>query len=115
MASIILGRAPMNFILCSSQICENLAFSERKPYPGWIASELVISAAAIILGIFKYESLLGGGPMQTASSANRTGRLSLSAVEYTATVLIPISLQVRITRMAISPLFAINIFLNMFY
>jgi len=32
---------------------ENLAFSERKPYPGWMASELVISAAAMMLGIFK--------------------------------------------------------------
>src|SRR5690606_19690576 len=39
-------------------------------------------------------------------------RLSLSAVEYTATVLIPISLQVRIILRAISPLLAINILLN---
>src|SRR5580658_9264777 len=50
--------------------------------------------------------------MHTASSANRTCRLSLSAVEYTATVLIPISRQVRITRRAISPLLAISTFLN---
>src|SRR5690606_23358642 len=77
-----------------------------------LASAFVISAAAIICGIFKYESLLGGGPIHTASSANLTCRLSASAVEYTATVLIPISLQVLITRKAISPLFAINIFLN---
>jgi hypothetical protein len=51
--------------------------------------------------------------MQTASSAKRTCKLSLSAVEKTATVFIPISLQVRMIRKAISPLFAINIFLNM--
>src|SRR6201985_2479243 len=65
-----------------------------------------------MLGIFKYESRLGGGPIQTASSAKRTCRLSRSAVEYTATVLMPISLQVRIIRRAISPRLAINIFLN---
>ncbi|BAO54797.1 hypothetical protein NMS_0788 [Nonlabens marinus S1-08] len=65
--------------------------------------------------IFRYDRLLGGGPIQTASSANFTCRLSASAVEYTATVLIPISLQVRITRRAISPRFAINIFLNMLF
>ena len=70
------------------------------------------SAAAKIADIFKYDSLLGGGPIQTASSAKRTCKLSESAVEYTATVLTPISLQVLITRNAISPLLAINIFLN---
>jgi hypothetical protein len=52
--------------------------------------------------------------MHTASSAKRTCRLSLSAVEYTATVGIPISLHVRMMRNAISPLFAMSIFLNMF-
>ena len=51
--------------------------------------------------------------MHTASSAKRTCRLSESAVEYTATVLMPISLQVRSTRRAISPRLAIRIFLNM--
>ena len=65
-----------------------------------------------IFDIFKYDKALGGGPMQTASSANFTCKLSASAVEYTATVLIPISRQVRITRNAISPRLAINIFLN---
>ena len=42
----------------------------------------------------------------------RACKESLSAVEYTATVLIPISRQVRITLKAISPRLAINIFLN---
>ena len=50
--------------------------------------------------------------MQTASSANLTCKLSLSAVEYTATVLIFISLHVLIIRKAISPLLAIRILLN---
>lgn len=40
-----------------------------------------------------------------------TWRQSLSATEYTATVLMPSSLQARMTRTAISPLFAISTFL----
>ena len=31
---IMEGVAPINFILCSSQISENFAFSDKKPYPG---------------------------------------------------------------------------------
>src|SRR5690349_10338243 len=50
--------------------------------------------------------------MQTASSAKRTCRAPLSASEWTATVAMPSSLQARITRMAISPRFAIRTFLN---
>ena len=51
--SIISGDGPINFILCSPQIFENLAFSDKNPYPGCIASAFVISAAAIIFDIFK--------------------------------------------------------------
>src|SRR5580692_5039528 len=50
--------------------------------------------------------------MQIASSANRTCRLCRSASEYTATVLMPRSLQAQITRTAISPRLAIKIFWN---
>ena len=32
--SIISGDGPINFILCSPHIFENLAFSDKKPYPG---------------------------------------------------------------------------------
>ena len=32
--SIISLEAPMNLMSCSAHILENLAFSERKPYPG---------------------------------------------------------------------------------
>jgi hypothetical protein len=39
---------------------------------------------------------------------------SRSASEYTATVAMPIFLAVRMTRQAISPRFAIRIFVNMF-
>ena len=65
----------------------------------------------IIAGIFKYDFADCGGPIQTLSSANLTCIDSLSAVECTATVAISSSLQARITRTAISPLFAISIFL----
>src|ERR1700733_13053713 len=50
--------------------------------------------------------------MQMASSAKRTCKLWRSASEYTATVLIPRSLQAQITRTAISPRLAIRIFWN---
>src|SRR5262245_54890890 len=51
----------------------------------------------------RYDSRAGGGPIRTASSANRTNGASASASEYTATVAMPIALHVRITRSAISP------------
>src|SRR6185295_16651407 len=63
--------------------------------------------------MLRYESRLGGGPMQTSSSANLTCSASTSAVECTATVLIPSSLQARMTRRAISPRLAIRILRNM--
>ena len=43
----------MNLILLSSRILANSAFSDKKPYPGCTASELVNSIADIIAGIFK--------------------------------------------------------------
>src|SRR6059058_1407329 len=49
--------------------------------------------------------------MQIASSARRTCIASASAVECTATVLIPISWQARWIRSAISPRLAISSFL----
>src|SRR5258708_24140256 len=51
--------------------------------------------------------------MQTLSSASRTCIASASAVECTATVGIPSSLQARRMRSAISPRLAIRIFSNM--
>src|SRR5690242_11745576 len=50
--------------------------------------------------------------MHTLSSASRTCMASASAVECTATVATPSSLQARSTRSAISPRFAIRIFSN---
>src|SRR5258708_25107674 len=51
--------------------------------------------------------------MQTVSSARRTFIARASAVECTATVLIPISWQARWMRSAISPRLAISTFSNM--
>src|SRR3954463_15275132 len=67
----------------------------------------------MILSIARYDSLEGGGPMQTLSSASSTCRAFLSASEYTATVAMPILRAVLMTRQAISPRLAIRIFLNM--
>src|SRR5436189_1863077 len=78
-----------------------------------MASAPVISAALMMAGMFRYDSMLRGGPMHTASSAKRTCRLWASASEYTATVLTPSSLAAQMTRSAISPRLAIRIFLNM--
>src|SRR6202043_3736422 len=50
--------------------------------------------------------------MQTLSSARRTWMASSSAVEWTATVGMPSSLQARSTRSAISPRLAIRILSN---
>src|SRR4029079_14393522 len=63
-------------------------------------------------GILRSLSRAGGGPMHTLSSASRTCMASASAVECTATVGTPSSLQARSTRNAISPRFAIRIFSN---
>src|SRR3972149_1447265 len=51
--------------------------------------------------------------MQTLSSASLTCMASASAVECTATVAMPSSLQARRIRSAISPRFAIRILSNM--
>src|SRR5262245_28367121 len=51
--------------------------------------------------------------MRTSSSANRTCSACSSASEYTATVLMPSSRHAMMMRIAISPRFAIRIFLNM--
>ena len=82
---------PMNVMCDLAQISANSAFSARKPYPGWMASAPVTSAAAMIRGMFRYDCEGGGGPMHTSSSEKRTWRDSRSASEYTATVETPSS------------------------
>ena len=47
------GPGPMKRIEQARQISANVAFSARKPYPGWIASASVTSAAEMRLGMFR--------------------------------------------------------------
>ena len=47
------GDGPMKAMPCSSTMAAKLAFSDRKPTPGWIASAPVMEAAVNIAGIFK--------------------------------------------------------------
>ena len=46
------GGGPMKVSPCSLQTSEKSAFSERKPYPGWIACAPESSAADMIAGMF---------------------------------------------------------------
>ena len=74
------------------------------PFPD---TELIRALAALLTetGLTEIEYALGdrrirvaraaGGPMHTVSSASRTCIAVVSAVEWTATVLIPISRQAR--------------------
>src|SRR3954452_3371123 len=62
----------------------------------------------MIFGMLRCIWVVGGGPMHTVSSARRTCMASASAVECTATVLIPISWQGRGMRSPISPRLAIS-------
>src|SRR6516225_2320982 len=66
----------------------------------------------MIAGMCRYDCFAGAGPMHTLSSANLTCSAFESAVECTATDWMPSSRQARMTRSAISPRFAIKIFLN---
>src|SRR5690606_17874231 len=113
-AAIVSDRGPMKMNPLSVTSFANLGFSERNPTPGWMASTWARLAAEIILFILRYEDLDEAGPTQTASSARRTGRLCLSASEKTTTDRIPISLQARITRTAISPRLAMRMDLIIF-
>jgi len=47
------GRGPMKAILQERHTSANSAFSDRKPYPGWMASAPVISAADSTAGTFR--------------------------------------------------------------
>ena len=58
--------------------------------------------------IDRYDSRAAGGPIRSALSAARTWSASASASEWMAIGEMPSSRQARITRMAISPRFAIS-------
>ena len=50
---MVSGRGPMNTKPLFSTRSAKSAFSDRKPYPGWIASASVTSAALMIAGILR--------------------------------------------------------------
>ena len=66
--------APM---LADEAICIGPADAKRS----YLSAPAIISAAAMMRGILRYESRAAGGPMQTSSSANRTCSDSRSASE----------------------------------
>ena len=113
MRRIVSARGPMNANPERSTCSAKSAFSERNPYPGWIASASVTSAAEMIAGMLRYECEEAAGPMHTLSSASRTYFASASATECTATVFTPISRQARWMRSAISPRVAMRTVPNM--
>ncbi len=47
-AAIAAGGGPMNVTPASAQAVANCAFSDRKPYPGWMACAPVLRAMARI-------------------------------------------------------------------
>ena len=47
------AEGPINVNPCSSTISAKLAFSDKKPYPGWIASAFEMVAADKIAGMLK--------------------------------------------------------------
>ena len=53
MVAISSELGPMKAISCSSTIRAKFAFSERKPYPGWIASASVTVAAERMAGMLR--------------------------------------------------------------
>src|SRR6202140_2769255 len=103
-------RGPTNMNPLFSTRPAKSAFSDRKPYPGWMATASVTSAALMMAGMFKYDRADCGGPIQTVSSASSTCLVLKSAVECTATVLMPSSRHARNMRRAISPRFAMTTF-----
>src|SRR5690606_14957622 len=70
----------------------------------------VTSAALMMRGMFRYDSVATAGPMQTVSSAMARCMRSRSAVECTDTVFNTTSLQARMMRSAISPRLAMSTF-----
>ncbi len=53
MARIVSAFGPMNTKPLFSTRSAKSAFSERKPYPGWMATESVTSAALMIAGMLR--------------------------------------------------------------
>jgi hypothetical protein len=54
---------PMKTMPAASQASGRSGFSERNPYPGWIASALLVLTAAMIRSIERYDLRASGGPI----------------------------------------------------
>src|SRR5215831_18377460 len=67
--SIACAVGPMNLRPAPAQAWANRAFSERKPYPGWIAWAPLRRATSRIVVTLRYDSAAGAGPIGYASSA----------------------------------------------
>ncbi len=53
MSRMASGDGPMKVMPQARQISAKAAFSDRRPYPGWMASLSVIEAAEMMLGILR--------------------------------------------------------------
>src|SRR4051812_26311960 len=62
-SSIDSGVGPINTIPLSRQARANAARSDKKPYPGWIASAPQRLATSMIFEMFRYDSEAGAGPI----------------------------------------------------
>lgn len=49
------GGGPINLTPFFTHYCAKLAFSDRKPKPGWSASQLESFAISSILALFRYD------------------------------------------------------------
>src|SRR6476659_9757292 len=107
-----LAGGPMNVSPWAATTSAKPSSSERKPYPGGMASHPVTSAAEITAEAERYERCDSAGPMQMASSARPTGSDSRSASLYATTDSTPRARHARRIRRAISPRLAIRTFLN---
>ena len=86
MARILLG-GPINWMPASSHACANAAFSDKKPYPGWIASTPRFFASLMMPEMSRYAPTgLLLTPISYASSACVRNWLFISSWEYIATV-----------------------------
>ena len=102
----------MKVIPSSSKRLTKLAFSAKKPYPGWTASQFKSLAAFTTASMSKYESRGFALIIGYATSAILTGRERRSSLPWIIATSIPISLKALRILNAISPRLAINTRLN---
>jgi hypothetical protein len=80
-------------------------------HSGFEFGQVELFSAAIIFDIFKYDKLLGGGPMQTASCKLNVKAFCIGS-RITKQLFVSLASSNYVVQ---SPLFAINIFLNILF